>query len=79
MLSQPLNRMQQQTEIFTKVYVFRTILYRTFDAASRACTMENGEIEEWICFAHLDRMHLTRTWTRLANGNFRCQPERWVV
>jgi hypothetical protein len=46
--------MQQQTEIFTKVYVFRkphmsgTILYRTFDAASRACTMEYGEIEEWI-------------------------------
>ena len=46
--------MSDPADILFKVYVFLKphsldkLIYRTLDAAQRACTSEDGEIEEWI-------------------------------
>jgi hypothetical protein len=55
--------------IFTKPQTYDTILYRTFDAAARACTMEEGEIEEWAAVEGSPRLVLVATWIR-TRGDF---------
>jgi hypothetical protein len=68
--------MSDPADLLFKVYVFRKphslekILYRTLDAAQRACTSADGEIEEWIAIESSPRLRLVRTWVRLPSGAF---------
>jgi hypothetical protein len=52
-----------------KIYIYvkptgEHLVYRTFDAAERACR-EGGRIEEWSCVEDSDRLVLTRVWERV--------------
>ena len=52
-----------------KIYVYVKptdihLVYRTFDAADRACR-EGGLIEEWSCVEGSDRLILIRVWERI--------------
>ena len=51
-----------------KIYIYvkpteEYLVYRTFDAAERACRI-GGVIEEWSCTEASDRLILTRVWER---------------
>ncbi len=68
--------MSDPADVLFKVYVFLKphsldkLIYRTLDAAQRACTSEDGEIEEWIATESSPRLRRTRTWVRLRSGEF---------
>lgn len=76
MNSVPNTKMSDPTDLLFKVYVFlkphslEKILYRTLDSAQRACTHEDGEIEEWIATESSPRLRLVRSWVRLQSGAF---------
>lgn len=56
--------------IYTKPQTFDMLLYRTFDAAVRACTAEEGEIDEWAAVEGSPRLILLSTWRRLHGGQW---------
>ena len=56
--------MEFKIYIYMKPWSEDQIIYKTFDAAERACR-QDGLIEEWTCSASSDRFALTNSWQRI--------------
>lgn len=60
--------------IYIKPHTSDKILYRTFDAAQRACTHIDGEIEEWAAVEGAARLRYVCSWYRTHDGTFERLP-----
>ena len=61
--------------IYLKPHTSDTLVYRTFEAALRACTVEDGEITEWIATEESPRMRPVCTWIRRSGSWLECTDE----
>jgi hypothetical protein len=60
--------MEYRVYVYQKPYTSDIILYKTFTDAAAACTMIDGEIQEWAAFEGSGRMRLVRRWVRTRHG-----------
>jgi len=56
--------------ILRKPQISDAVLYRTFDAAMRACCVAGAEVEEWVATETSPRLSRTVVWLRLSDGSF---------
>ena len=60
--------------ILKKPQMSEICIYRTFDAAMRACCIAGAEVEEWVAVEGTARLQQTVTWLRLSDGTLLMQP-----
>lgn len=73
--------MSQPASLLFRIWVYLKpqtsdiLIYQTFEAALRACTVEDGEITEWVAVEESPRLKPVRTWIRRSGAWVECVEE----
>lgn len=61
--------------VYLKPQTSDILIYQTFEAALRACTVEDGEVTEWVAIEGVPRLRAARTWIRRLGTWIECSEE----